>query len=160
MNLIHAAPPDMLEMYKKVETMRDAKFIGEFAIKGFETHIPVFYNKVKHPRGSHYFGLYHTAWFPNILRPHSDEVGNWMICDAGSVEDYFWFGFEFGDGILYSRSRHDYREKDGYFIDGGRDYTRYGFPESGPKLPISFKIKDGEINVQLPPSKEPTKENV
>lgn len=30
--------------------------------------------------------------------------------------------------ILMSRSTHDYQSKDGYSVDGGIDYLRYGFP--------------------------------
>jgi hypothetical protein len=33
------------------------------------------------------------------------------------------------DIILYSRSTHDYVEKDGYMVDGGTDYQRYGYPD-------------------------------
>lgn len=33
------------------------------------------------------------------------------------------------DIILYSRSTHDYVEKDGYMVDGGTDYQRYSYPD-------------------------------
>lgn len=32
------------------------------------------------------------------------------------------------DTILISRNVHDYQEHDGYFVDGGNDYQRYGYP--------------------------------
>lgn len=33
------------------------------------------------------------------------------------------------DIILVSSSVHDYVEKDGYMVDGGTDYQRYGYPD-------------------------------
>ena len=31
--------------------------------------------------------------------------------------------------IIISRDVHDYQEHDGYFVDGGQEYTRYGYPD-------------------------------
>jgi hypothetical protein len=31
--------------------------------------------------------------------------------------------------IIHSRDVHDYQEHDGYFVDGGEEYMRYGYPK-------------------------------
>lgn len=156
MKLIHGTPQELMDFYLNAANSRGAKFIGEFDFGDWDVHVPVFYNKEKHPRGSHYFGLYHQSWIPNPLRQKDEE--RWMITDAGKIETRTWNGFVFPDeGILYSRSRHDYRSKDGYTVDGGFDYARCSSPPITPNTHrhIFFTIKDGEIH-ELPTPSEQT----
>lgn len=55
---------------------------------------------------------------------------------------------EIPDGtILISRNTHDYQSKDGYFVDGGLDYCRYGCPAGGEnKFKQLFLDEDSTLN--------------
>jgi hypothetical protein len=47
------------------------------------------------------------------------------------------------DEVIVSRYRHDFVVKEGYMIDGGRDYTR----SSGGKF-VTITVKDGEFVIK------------
>lgn len=124
---------------KKVEEVRGAKFVGILPVRSINQPVYVFYNKEKHPRGSHYFGLTHHRHPPDF------QEGIWVILDAGEVEGKTFSGILRPDGtILHSYYRHDYVEDSfGNMVDGGEEYCRYRL---GDKCqPMSFTFKDGEL---------------
>jgi hypothetical protein len=125
-----------------IESFYEAKYVMETCIKNNNdnwTNFPsaIFYTETPHPRGSNYFALYRSHNSPGL-----------MITDGLSAVDGVEFtGVESEDGdIIYSRFRHDYREtRSGAFIDGGRDYTRYGGSDN-VKL-VKFKVVKDKLEI-------------
>ena len=141
MELNHRLSKDYLDFYEEVAKKRDAKFVGEFELAGFgdAIHWPVFYNKTKHPVGSHYFVLFRK---PKFLDPSEQ----WYIADGGTIENYIWNGYLLDDGILYSKSRHDFVLHKGFMVDGGFDYFKTSVkPDIKSFTSVSFKIINGEV---------------
>jgi hypothetical protein len=120
-----------------IEDMRSAKFVGILPVKNINQMVYVFYNKEKHPRGSHYFG---------ITRRDSHLV----ILDAGEVEGKTFNGILRKDGtILHSYYRHDYVVDDlDNMVDGGSDYFKHWVADGKA---IAFSFKDGELICVPPP---------
>ena len=89
----------------------------------------IFYTEKAHPRGSNYFALYFDG-------------SSLMITDGlHSVKDVVFSGIEAEGEVVYSRYRHDYREgKNGAFVDGGRDYFRYGGDRFDDYNVVKFKV--------------------
>ena len=97
----------------------------------------VFYQEEMYPGGSNYFALY-----------YSDD-GTLYITDAGpSIIDEEFKGLEAEGEVVYSRYRHDYRAgKNGAFVDGGRDYFRYGGDKFNDYNIVSFKVVDDHLEI-------------
>ena len=72
-----------------------------------------------------------------------NDFGNIMVCDGISSTEPF-NALQLGEDIIYSRYRHDYRELNEGFIDGGRDYVRYN-PEVG-KL-VKLQVNKDKLEV-------------
>ena len=110
---------------KTIEDHYGGKFVGSFCIKRTDgswndTPVDVFYQ----PNPD--FSKGHTHYFGMFRHPLTNHV---MITNAMSAFEHPMLGVVADDGeIIVSGYRHDYRRsKDGtVFIDGGRDYTRYG----------------------------------
>lgn len=107
---------------KLIEKKYNAKYVLETCIKDTNdqwANMPcaIFYNEEAHPQGSNYFALY-----------YSQRHNTFMITNGLSAVDGVVFnGIECEDEVVYSRYRHDFRKhKNGAYIDGGRDYTRFG----------------------------------
>lgn len=119
----------------KIEKFYSAKYMGYWAVRKTSdswTNFPVdvFYqpNPDVSKGHSHYFGLF------------LDTPGA-MIVNAESAFSEPITGILTEDGeVIVSRYRHDYVEKDGQMIDGGRDYLR----SSGGKF-VNITVKDGEF---------------
>ena len=125
---------------KKVEQLKNAKYIGDFCIKNSmgnwgETPVQIYYvDTVNDPAHSNYFGMF----------ARGNDV---YITNGISTANIEITAVESPDGeIIYSRFRHDYRAtKDGTTtIDGGRDYTR----SSSPANFLTLMIVDGEIVIK------------
>lgn len=131
---------------KTIEEKYGAKYIGYFCTRksnGAWNDLPVdvFYqpNPDVSKGHSHYFGMFR-------------QIGNVYITDAISITENPMLGVIANDGeVVVSRYRHDYRRSnDGsVFIDGGRDYTKYGWDDSSgnvdailPKLTEVKIVKD------------------
>ena len=107
------------EAVAKVEALRQARFMGHWCTKGprggwNESPVDVFYqSRPDVEKGhKHYFGL---------LR-HNGQL---FICDATSAFSEPITGVLATDGeVVVSRFRHDYQERKGVMIDGGRDYLK------------------------------------
>ncbi len=120
---------------KIIENHYGAKYLGYWAVKWSERlgwssfPVDVFYqpNPDVSKGHTHYFGMYIS------------ERGDLMISNAESAfsEPIAGILTESGE-VIVSRYRHDYVQKDGQVIDGGRDYVR----SSGGKF-VNITMKDG-----------------
>ena len=127
------------EMIKVFEREYNAKYILETDLRGKDVFsgimywanrpAAIFYTEKAHPRGSNYFALYFDG----------DTL---MITDGlPSIKDVVFKGIEAEGEVVYSRYRHDYREgKNGAFVDGGRDYFRYGGDQFNDYNIVKFKV--------------------
>ena len=125
------------EQIKKIEEMKNAKYVGDFCLKTrdgawAEEPVALFWQETPPVEGySHYFGLFYRNQTLYVTGGQSaaDEVMTGMIADSGE--------------IIYSRYRHDYRvSADGTaMIDGGRDYVRSNMP----CRPILLKIIGSDV---------------
>jgi len=107
------------ESIRQIEENYGAKYMGYWTIKNKfgnwgESPVDVFYqpNPDTSKGHTHYFGMFsrHESVF---------------ITEASSAFSEPIAGIPTDDGeVIVSRYRHDYVEKDGRMIDGGRDYTR------------------------------------
>jgi len=128
-----------LEGIKSIEEKYNAKYVFESPLKTKEgkwtdDSVAVFYTEIAHPEGSNYFGIYHTH-------------AGWMIANASSaVEDPFQ-AVCIDEDIVYSRYRHDYRSHNGIFVDGGRDYLRWGGGRLSEGKVVSLKVNEGRLEL-------------
>lgn len=117
--LLYLDPPNFSqETIEKIEQHYGANFIFDLCIKDkngnwTEQPIAIFYKENPDITKGHknYFGIF-------------VRNGETIICDATTVSEGHWNGLISDDKVYLSRFRHDYREIDGKFIDGGRDYCR------------------------------------
>ena len=119
----------------KVENMYNAKYVFESCLKtkdGGWCNMPVaiFYTEEAHPKGSNYFGLYRN------------DFGDFMITDGISATEPF-DALQAGDDVIYSRYRHDFREHNGYMVDGGRDYFR----RSADGTPVKLCVNKDKLEI-------------
>jgi len=128
------------EKIKKIEKLRNAKYVFESCLKGksgswLNFPAAIFYTEEPHPEGSNYFAIY---WETGI------DGQRLMITNGISATTEEFAGLQVGQNVIYSRYRHDYRSLGSGFIDGGRDYTRYN-PEVG-KL-VALKVNKDKLEV-------------
>lgn len=126
-----------------VEKQYGARYVFETCLRKGNSEwanfpVAVFYNDVAHPKGSNYFALYRD--------PLTDKF---MVTDAGpSVIDEEFAGLEAEGEVVYSRYRHDYRvSKNGAFVDGGRDYFRYGGDPFDDYNLVKFKVVADRLEI-------------
>lgn len=134
------------DMISVIEREYNAKYVLETDLLGkdkfsgatFWTNRPaaIFYTEKAHPRGSNYFALYYAG-------------GRLMITDGlPSVKDVVFSGIEAEGEVVYSRYRHDYREgKNGAFVDGGRDYFKYGGDRFSDYNVVKFKVVKDHLEI-------------
>jgi hypothetical protein len=102
-----------------IEEKYNGKYVFESALKTkdgswTDRAYAIFYTEEPHPEGSNYFAI---GW---------DYFGNLIITNGISATEEFQ-GVEYKGEVYYSRYSHDFREcPNGLFVDGGRNYTRYG----------------------------------
>ena len=119
----------------KIEEAYNAKYVFESCLKtknGGWCNMPVaiFYTETPHPQGSNYFGLY------------CNDFGDFMITDGISATEPF-DALQAGDDVIYSRYRHDFREHNGYMVDGGRDYFR----RSADGIPVKLCVNKDKLEM-------------
>jgi hypothetical protein len=125
----------------RAEAHYGAKYMGYWVTKKpdgqwNETPVDVFYqpNPDLSKGHSHYFGLFLNK-----------RDGRPYITDAKFAFSETIVGILTDNGeVIVSRYRHDFVQKGGHFIDGGRDYTR----SSGGKF-VNVTVKDGEFVLEL-----------
>jgi hypothetical protein len=72
-----------------------------------------------------------------------------MIANGlSAVQDVVFKGIEAEGEVIYSRYRHDYRSGvNGTFVDGGRDYFRYGGDKFEDYNIVSFKVNRDRLEI-------------
>jgi hypothetical protein len=127
----------------KIEEKYNAKYVLEACIKdanGQWANMPcaIFYSEVAHPQGSNYFALYYSA-----------RHNTYMITNGLSAVDGVEFnGIESEGEVVYSRYRHDFRKhKNGAFIDGGRDYGRFGGDTFNDYNHVKFVVNQDRLEI-------------
>ena len=115
----------------KIENMYKAAFVMESCIKGKHgwANFPaaIFYTEEAHPKGSNYFALYHDG-------------SRFMITNGISATEPF-DALQVGEDIIYSRYRHDFREYGEAYVDGGRDYMKWGTTDVNLKETAVVKLQ-------------------
>ena len=127
------------EHIRVVESRYSASYVGYWTIrnkKGEWTEEPVdcFYcaNPDISKGHSNYFGMFTMG-------------GETFIVNAESAFDSPIYGIQLKSGeCLVSRYRHDYVEKGGCFIDGGRDYCRVG----GTEKLVKIWCRNGRFDIE------------
>lgn len=134
------------EGIKNIEKKYNAKYVLETCLRakgGGWANFPaaVFYTKEAHPRGSNYFAIY-MEW-----DNESKSKAVPMITDAlPSIKDVIFEGLEAEGEVVYSRYRHDMRDvKNGAFVDGGRDYFRFGGDHLNDYNRVKFKVVEDHL---------------
>ncbi len=126
----------------KIEEMYNAKYMGYWCIKNLrddwnESPVDVFY--VAEPDRS----KGHTNYFGMFTRGDTS-----YITDASSAFSAPITGILTNDGeVIVSRYRHDYVTKDGYMIDGGRDYLRCS--ADSLQTFVNVSVEDGEFVLEV-----------
>jgi hypothetical protein len=123
-----------------IEEKYNAKYVFESCCRARDGSwlvkpMAIFYTEKAHPEGSNYFAIYYG------------QDGYPMICDGISSTEGFVSGIDTGDGIIYSRHRHDYRTHNDCMVDGGRDYFRHNLNGKPVKMKV---IKDNLVVVPEP----------
>jgi len=123
-----------------IEDFYNAKYLLESCLmdqNGNWANFPaaIFYTEKKHPQGSNYFALYYNG------------NGELRITNAlSSIDGIVFSGIRSEHGVIYSRFRHDYRsDSSGSFVDGGRDYFRYGFGNNAISEIVTFKVEQDKL---------------
>lgn len=133
--------PNMIEALEKeynAKYLLESDLLGTDKFSGvtFWANTPAafFYTEKAHPRGSNYFALYFKG----------DSL---MITDGlPSIKDVVFNGLEAEGEVFYSRYRHDFRyAKNNAFVDGGRDYFRYGGDSFNDYNVVKFKVVEDRL---------------
>jgi len=113
------------ETIEKIEKQYNGKYVFESCLKtkggGWtDRAFAIFYTEKKHPEGSNYFAI---GWsFDNIRLTKPS-----LIITNGIDATEEFNGVLYNGEVFYSRFCHDFRQfPNGLFVDGGRDYTRFG----------------------------------
>lgn len=124
---------------KKTEELYGSKYMGYWCTKRTdgkswnESPVDVFYQPNPDLSKGHknYFGLFvqnGSLYITDATSAFSDPITG-VLCEDGEV--------------LVSRFRHDYVTKDGYMVDGGRDYLRCSM---SPLATVT--VVDGEFVIE------------
>jgi len=128
------------EVIKILEERYSAVYVADSAIKdkkGNFTNLPwaIFYTPKAHPDGSNYIAVRPTG--PKTV----------LVTDGITATEPFQ-GILVGNDIMYSTYTHDFWKHNGIFVDGGRDYVRYGGSIDLSKVrPINLQIVKNKIEV-------------
>lgn len=142
--IIHSEPT----LYERetidlIEKKYNAKYIFESCLKTKDGNwtdraYAIFYTEKVHPEGSNYFGI---GW---SLDPNNRNA---IITNGISATEEFT-GVELNDEVYYSRFCHDFRFfPNGLFVDGGRDYTRYGGSVLSDCKLVKLKVVKDKLEV-------------
>jgi len=119
-----------------IEEKYNAKYVFESCCRAkdgswMNKPMAIFYTEQAHPEGSNYFAIYYG------------HDGYPMITNGISSTEGYVDGVDTGDGIIYSRHRHDYRVHNNCMVDGGRDY----FKRSVNGTPVKMKVVKDQLVV-------------
>lgn len=129
---------------EELEQKYNAKYVLESCLKGkdgswLNRPAAIFYTEDPHPEGSNYFAIYLDYNMDGTLVP--------MITNGlSAINEVVFLGLEAEGEVIYSRFRHDYRDaKNGAYVDGGRDYFKYGGDRFDDYNIVRFKVAEGNI---------------
>lgn len=141
MNILNECTFLTQEQIRDIEDKYAGTYVFESCLKdkdGKWLNFPaaIFYTDKAHPEGSNYFAMF-------ILH------GCLMIADGiTAVKNVVYTGLEAEDQVVYSRYRHDFRSlKNGAYIDGGRDYFRYGGDSFNDYNVVRFKVVKDRLDI-------------
>lgn len=122
-----------------IEHHYKAKFVCETSIKTMTnrwTNYPaaIFYTKEPHPKGSNWFAVYHNT---------EDKI---MITNGITATEPF-HAITIDGVVMYSRYRHDFFEKNGVFVDGGREYMRCGGQRMDGAKVVKLQIVEDRLEL-------------
>lgn len=130
------------ESIKRIEDRYNAKWIVDSAVPLMsqdqwwsDSAAAIFYTETPHPQGSNYFGII-------------ESVEGFSILNAKAAVDAPFVGLLIDDDIVFSRYRHDFREHKGVFVDGGRDYFRYGGERMDEAKKVHIKVVKDRLIVE------------
>lgn len=130
-----------------IEKKYKSKFVFESCIKNAYDgwcNFPaaIFYTEEKHPKGSNYIAFYRKN------DPFDVTSYKLMVTDGISATKEPFKAIQIGNDVIYSRYRHDYREFGAYFVDGGRDYLRYGGSQLGKNIkPVKIRVVKDSLEI-------------
>jgi len=128
------------EQIKIIEDKYNGKYVFESAIKakggGWTNRaFTIFYTEEAHPEGSNYFAIGY------------DHTGAVIIANGIDATEEFE-GVLYNDEVFYSRFCHDFRQfTNGLFVDGGRDYTRYGGSNLSNYKLVKIRVNKDHLEV-------------
>lgn len=123
------------EQVKKIEELRNARWLLDTEHKGHP--VSVFWQDEAHPNGSNFFALY-----------YKNVPWELMITDGAFILDQSIRGIMLPSGnVIYSRYVHDFFEREGVAIDGGRSYTRVVGDSSLYRFVTIRVTEQGEIKI-------------
>jgi hypothetical protein len=122
-----------------IEEKYNAKYVLESSLKDKDDRwinmsFAIFYTERAHPEGSNYFGIY--------LRDGHSYITNGITATEGSLVGVCDMREEV---VEYSRYRNDYRDCGQFFVDGGREYLRWGALNPDACKVVKFHIVNGNI---------------
>lgn len=135
------------EQIKIIEDKYNGKYVFESAIKtkggGWtDRAFAIFYTEEAHPQGSNYFAI---GWSYNPF--DGLAKAELIITDGISATEEFE-GILYNDEVYYSRFCHDFRQyPNGLFVDGGRDYTRFGCSVLSECKTVKLKVVKDKLEV-------------
>lgn len=143
---IHNEPKLFIpEDIKGIEDHYKGKYIFESCLRAKDggwvnQAFAIFYTEKAHPQGSNYFAI---GW-----KSYSDVAGQALIITDGISATEEFSGVLYNDEVFYSRYRHDFRQfPNGLFVDGGRDYTRYGGSFLGDINFVKIKVNKDKLEI-------------
>lgn len=128
------------EQIKIFEDKYNGKYVFESALKAkgggwTDRAFAIFYTEEAHPQGSNYFAI------------GRDHTGSVIIANGIDATEEFQ-GVAYKDEVYYSRYCHDFRQfTNGLFVDGGRDYTRYGGSKLSNCKLVKIRVNKDHLEV-------------
>lgn len=123
-----------------LEEQYNGKYVFESCIKtkdgGWaDQAFAIFYTEEPHPEGSNYFAI------------GRNSNGDLIITDGISATEEFT-GVLYNGEVYFSRYHHDFRQfNDGLFVDGGRNYTRFGGVELNDCKIVRIRVNKNRLEV-------------
>ena len=134
------------KMIEVIEKKYNAKYVFESTLKSssgnwLDQAFAIFYTEEPHPHGSNYFGIGYD-YGTRLIKSPPIVITNGI----SATEDFE--GILFNGEVFYSRYCHDFRQySNGLFVDGGRDYTRYGGSVLSECKRVKIRVNKDKLEV-------------
>jgi hypothetical protein len=97
----------------------------------------IFWNETKHPNGSNYMAVTFTG------------DGRIVVSDGYSAVEKPIVGLLVDDVVIYSKYRYDFFEYHGVFVDGGRDYLRFGADDLSRAKRVKMRVVGPNVEIEV-----------